>query len=562
MRNNLSVGPIRTTSDERISEAGSIEPPLPPVSALGDDPAVPTEVPPSGAATFTRNSVLSVGRLLISTLVALVLPAYLTHRLPVKTYSAWVLILQMSAYVGYLDFGIQTGIAKYVAEFEARGDHVGAGMRASAGLLLMLGSSCAGIVLTLVLAWRVPVLFHAMPAALYRDVRISLLFVGVSLSIGMLCSICSAVFLGLQRYGVPMLLSLVNRFLFTGAVVAAVFWHSSLAVMGALVGAVNLATGGLQIVAWRRLGVGIRLSLRGLDRGLVRPMLQFCSALAIWTVAMLCVSGLDLTIVGRYDFGQTAFYSLATGPTNFMISILGAALAPLLPTASAESVHRGPKAMGEMLSRATRYSTILLVLSGLPLLVGGYWLLRLWVGPTYAAGTIGYLRILVLANVIRNLCLPYAGMLLATESQKVAIAGATAEAIVNVGASVYLARHIGAIGVAYGTLLGALVGVGMHFALSMHYSYPKLSISRARLFLNGMLRPSAIAIPTVVLFPLWWSPGAPAFSVPLWLFWGASTVLLAWFGALSPEERARLLRFVERGAHTFELAFSRSLSRR
>jgi len=96
----------------------------------------------------------------------------------------------------------------------------------------------------------------------------------------------------------------------------------------------------------------------------------------------------------------------------------------------------------------------------------------------------------------------------------------------------------------------------------MHYTSSKLSISRARLFLNGMLRSSAIAVPTAVLFPLWWSSRAPAFSVPLWLLWGTSTVLLAWFGALSPGERSRVLRSAKLGVHTFELALSRSLSRR
>jgi hypothetical protein len=50
---------------------------------------------------------------------------------------------------------------------------------------------------------------------------------------------------------------------------------------------------------------------------------------------MLCVSGLDVTIVGHFDFGQTAFYSIATLPTNFILSIMGAALGPLLPAASA-----------------------------------------------------------------------------------------------------------------------------------------------------------------------------------------------------------------------------------
>jgi len=497
------------------------------------------------AATFTRNSALSVVRLLVSTAVALILPAYLTHTLPVKTYSAWVLILQMSAYVGYLDFGVQTGIAKYVAEYEARGDSAGAGMRASAGLAIMCVTSMLGALLTLFLAWRVPQLFREMPDAMHRDVRISLVLVGISLSFGLLCSTFSAVFLGLQRYAVPMILALVNRILFTAAVMSAVFFHQSLAVMGALVAMVNVATGVLQFGAWRRLAGTVRLSLRGLDYPVLRKMVAYCSALAVWTLAMLFVSGLDVTIVGRYDFGQTAFYAVATMPTNFMISLMGAALAPLLPTASAMSVDRESKEMGDLLSRATRYSTILLLLCGLPLLVGGPWLLRMWVGPGYAAQTSVYLRVLVLANLVRNLCLPYAGMLLATGRQRVAIAGATAEALVNLGTSVYLVQRIGAIGVAYGTLLGAFVSVGMHFALSMHYTSSTFSVSRMRLFLGGVVRPLIIAIPSLLLVRLWWSRSPPTMLLEIWPVWAVSTLLLAWYGTLDVEERGRVTGTVE-----------------
>lgn len=530
---------IHTSSDERAEPAEMMEVLSPGSTGVVLEIAAPAPVR-GAAATFTRNSALSVGRLLVSTLVALILPAYLTHKLPVKTYSAWVLILQMSAYVGYLDFGVQTGISKYVAEYEARGDSAGANMRASAGLAIISVMSVLGVLLTLVLAWRVPHLFREMPGSLYHDVRLSLLLVGVSLSFGLLCSIFSAVFLGLQSYAVPMILSLFNRFAFTAAVAVAVLLHSSLAVMGGMVAIVHIVTGLLQIAAWRKYARKVRLSLYGLDFGVVKKMLGYCSALAVWTVAMLCISGLDVTIVGRYDFGQTAFYSIGTLPTNFMISILGAALAPFLPTASAMNVHLGPRAMGEMLSRVTRYSSTLLILCGLPLMVGGYWILRLWLGPAYAAHSVGYLRILVLANVVRCLCLPYSSMLVATESQKVAIAGATAEAMVNVGASVYLASRIGAVGVAYGTLLGAFVGVAMHFGLSMRYTYIKFSVSRARLFFTGIARPLLIAVPSLLLAPFWWRSAAPSFHAAAWPALILVTVLLAWFGALNPMERTGL----------------------
>ena len=500
---------------------------------------------PGFARRFTRNAAASVGRLLVTALVALVLPAYLTHKLPIKTYSAWVLILQMSAYVTYLDFGVQSGVAKFVAEYDARGDAAGANQRASAGLAIMLATSIVGVLMTLVLAWQVPRFFSEMPIELYRDVRISLVLVGVSISFGLFCSVFSAIFLGLQQYRVPMAIAILNRVLFSAVVCFSVFKQSSLAVMGAAVATVNILTGLLQIVAWRKLARGIRATLFGLHYDVFKKMLAYCSVLAIWSAGMLCVNGLDVTIVGKYDFNQTGFYSIATLPTSFFIAILGAALGPFLPTSSAMSTHRTPRQMGDILTRTTRYSTILVLLTGLPLLVGVYPILRLWVGANYALHTMGYLRVLVLANIVRSLCAPYATMLVATESQRVAIAGATAEAIVNVGSSIFLARHLGAIGVAYGTVLGSFVSVFMHFALSMHYAYPKLSVSRTRLFLNGMLRPAVIAIPSILLFPLWRLSGRAAFNLVIWLLWASTTMLFAWFGALTEEERKRLIRLTK-----------------
>ena len=62
----------------------------------------------SFAATISRNIAASLARVAGISLVGLVLPAYLTHHLPVETYAAWILILQLAAYVSYFDFGIQT----------------------------------------------------------------------------------------------------------------------------------------------------------------------------------------------------------------------------------------------------------------------------------------------------------------------------------------------------------------------------------------------------------------------------------------------------------------------
>ena len=144
---------------DNLSEVSTIKPNL-----SGEGPT-----PSALAATISRNIGASLARVAVVALVALValvLPAYLTHHLPVKTYAAWVLILQLAAYVSYLDLGIQTAVAKFVAEYDARGDHAGAGCHASAGFTLMVSAGILGLVLTSVLAWQVPRPFSTMGVAL------------------------------------------------------------------------------------------------------------------------------------------------------------------------------------------------------------------------------------------------------------------------------------------------------------------------------------------------------------------------------------------------------------
>jgi O-antigen/teichoic acid export membrane protein len=313
--------------------------------------------------------------------------------------------------------------------------------------------------------------------------------------------------------------------------------------MGVAAASANVLTGILQIVAWRLKASHIQVSPWVVDRKILKQVSGYCSVLAFWSVSMLCISGLDLTIVGHYDFGETAYYSLATLPANLIIMIISAALGPLMPAASALSTQRSSEEMGAILCRTTRYATILVLLSGLPLVALGYPILRLWVGSTYALHSVRYLQILVLATIVRNLLLPYATIVVATGKQNIATAAGIAEAVVNLGSSIYLVRSIGAAGVAIGTLLGAFVGVLMHFCLSMHYTSATISVSRGRLFIRGLLRPSIIAIPTALLALDWVRVQT---SYTLWLIWAALTLAAGWFGGLSSEERNLLLGRVGR----------------
>jgi O-antigen/teichoic acid export membrane protein len=500
--------------------------------------------------TLSKNIALSLGRVVVNSLVALLLPAYLTHRLPITTYGAWVLILQLGAFVSYLDFGVQTAVSKFVAEHSAKNDHLMAGRYATAGLVIMTLTALLGIVLTLGLSFEVPRLFRDMPVSLYRDVRISVILVGVSLSFGLVCSVFSAVFLGLQRYAIPMGIAILNKGLYTTVILATVLLHGSLASMGAAVAVVNVSTGLLQIVAWRRLASQVRVSFHALKFDTLGTMTSYCLLLAVWTIGMLCVTGLDVTIVGHYDFSQTAFYATATLPTSFIILIMASMLGPMMPASSALSTQRSSQDMGVILARVTRYSTLLLLLTGIPLVVYGGPILKLWVGPVYAANSLLYLRVLVVANILRSLCAPYSTLVVATGRMRDATMAPILEAIVNLASSIYFAGRYGAVGVAYGTLIGSFASVFLHFIVSMRLTRRTLDVARCRLLVGGILRPAIILLPSFFfLAPSRYAAFKHALPAEV-IIWTIATLSLAWFVSLDRADRERFTSIGRRRAKT------------
>ena len=133
----------------------------------------------------------------------------------------------------------------------------------------------------------------------------------------------------------------------------------------------------------------------------------------------------------------------------------------------------------------------------------------------------------------------------ATGRQGAVVVAPIFEAVVNLGGSIYLASRFGAVGVAFGTLLGSFVNVSLHFALSMHSTRRTLAVSRSRLFLEGLSRPAIVAVPSLVLLPLWWSSSSLNSNPWLEILWILSTLLFAWLGSLNREERHKLTRLTK-----------------
>lgn len=145
---------------------------------------------------------------------------------------------------------------------------------------------------------------------------------------------------------------------------------------------------------------------------------------------------------------------------------------------------------------ATRYGTFLLLVTGVPLMLGARGILTFWAGPTYATHGGRLLQVLVFANVIRLSATPYVMTLIGAGQHRLVILTPVMEGFTNLLASIVGGYMFGALGIALGTLAGSLVGVGGNLIYNMRRTVG-LEFRISEYIRDGLLRPSICVVPLV-----------------------------------------------------------------
>ena len=444
---------------------------------------------------FLKNSAANLGRGSTSALVALVLPPILIRHMSAEAYGVWVLVLQTVAYVGYLDFGLQTAVGRYVAYAHEKNDprsRDGIYTTAFAGLSI---TALLGIVVIVIGAAGIRQIFPGVPTGMVPAMRVAILTVGISVALGLPASAWSGTFIGLQRFEIPAVTAGVGKLVSALGLILAALGGSSIESMALILGITNIVTYGAQFELLRRLAPEITLNMRLITRETVRELAGYCFSLSVWSFGMLLVTGFDLVLVGRFQFGAVTPYSAAATLITFITGVQMAVFGVIMPHAAQLHAREDSTALGALVVKSTLLGVIILLLTGLPLITFAPTVIKVWIGGKYARTGGVVLTILVIANIVRLIGAPYASILIGTGQQKQITVSPVLEGVTNLVASVLLGIKYGAVGVAWGTFIGACVGM----AAVVLYNLPKtrqfICVSQSRFVWSAVTPPIVCAIP-------------------------------------------------------------------
>lgn len=467
-----------------------------------------------GSWKFLKNATSNLVTGGASALLAIGLPHYFVHYFRPAEFSLWVLVLQVAAYVNFLNLGIQTAVGRYVAHALGRNDLHHAEQIVGAGLQIL--TALAGIAILALVAIGVlfPYIFRGIDPALIGTARQVLFWTGGAMAIGLPASVFLGVFIGLQRNEVPA----IAAFLWKGTLALALIWVGeqthSLIIAAQVYFAVSMAGYVLQYAWFKGTCCNWRIQPFAIPVAARRELISYCASLTAWSMGMFLVTGLDTTVVGIFDFKNVAAYGISAGAVALFTGFLTAAMNPLLQIFAKLHARNRPDAMLGLLDFTSWTVAFLALATGCWLVLPSRVLFRLWVGSGMAAIGIPVFAVLVLANSIRMLAAPYANYLVAAGLQRKVYLSPFAEGVTNLAVSIVAARHFGAIGVAWGTVAGAIVGIAANYLYNFTRTLPPW-FSMGKMFASNIGYPLLAVSPMICILVMGTdSHAALAWSVP------------------------------------------------
>ena len=449
----------------------------------------------------TKNAFANLMRGGASSVVALALPHYLVRALDHDRFAAWALMLQIAAYANYLDFGLQTAVARYVAQAIERRDIAKRDNLINTALNLLSIAGLIAFVVLLLLVLFLRHLFRQIPHALATEVQIGLLIMAASAAIGLVLSAFTGVLVGLHRNEFPAIAIGGSRLLGALAVIIAANYTHSLIWLALLIGVANVLGGLVQYSIVQSLLPDLRVRIPFLNRPLAAEFLHYCTGLAVFSIGMFLVSGLDVTIVGFFDFKAVGYYAIASTLIAFIVGLCNSIFSALMTPVAVLQAQGNYDRIRNLVIHGTRLNNYISVLLIWLTFAYGRSGMTLWVGSSYAAAAFPVLKILIVAQVIRLAGTCYTTMLIATAQQNRGIAAAIVEAVANLIFSVAGCAWLGPIGVAWGTLAGSIIGLGFVFFFTMRWA--KEIPFRAALFLReAFIRPFLCTSPLIAYLVL------------------------------------------------------------
>lgn len=352
-----------------------------------------------------KNSMYSAIGFVLPVCTMLLFTPLLVRRMGYEGYGLWHVAISSLGLMGVFEFGLGSAIIKYVATYSSSHDTDGLSAVSTIGFVLNVA---IGVLITFplyLLAPQITQLFQTSDIA-SDHIEGAIRLASLGFIPFLLKSSGLAVPKGLQRFEISTIIQTAQSVLTTVvAFVVASLTNSVELVVLSTVLVMWLVSLGALVVAFRMLrSLGARFFFSSVY---LRRMFSFMAFAGLTGIGRQIFSSMDRLVVGVVlGLSEVAYYTVAIGISNKLISLSSALTQALMPAASAWYATGNRRRLWRYFGRSTAALVLLNLGLGGTLLVLSSPFLRFWMGENFARPALIPFRILVLVYAVNSMTAP------------------------------------------------------------------------------------------------------------------------------------------------------------
>lgn len=441
--------------------------------------------------TISRGLYLSYVALFLNLATSFVLTPFILGYLGRSLYGVWAIISSTVAYIQVFDFGMNTAIAKYVAEFQATNQKERLSKFISSAFAVLLAVGCLAILINIGLLPLIPRLID-IPEESVLSVQIAFLGMGVNVLFAFLGGVFENIIYGFQRVDIWKIFSVTR--LLSYALFTMLFLGLGMGIVGVAIASASstLVLFPLYLLVFKggNYGIAIRPSL--VDVKILRETAPYSIRSFVLSITSRILYQTDSIVIGIIlGAAQVTPYAIAYRlcfMATYLFSQISTVMFPVFSKLSALGDLNGLR--GVYLT-TTRISVGIMTPIAIYLLLFGHSFINLWVGSENWVGFNVFLLFIIM-DFIHAIGTPPGLLLQGIGRNKWFTYSEILNAGLNLLLSVILAPKLGVFGVMLGTLVA--------HSLTSTWSVPLLACRHIELSVkqyvwSGILPPILAGIP-------------------------------------------------------------------
>lgn len=529
--------PIAETNEK--DGAWLVETPTEPVAKSGRSATLE-----DAKARIARNLTSNWTSFIFGIAVTFFIAPLLVHRLGQIEYGIWTLVGDVVGYSWILGLGVGLAVTRYGSRYFALGDKAKFDSLVTTSLVINLVSSGLLLAGGVWAAYVFPQFFSIPPRFVFAA-RCSLILVAVGAATSFPGSTFTGCLASASRYD-----WIAIRTIISAALRAALLWFILERGYGLVT--VALVSTGVNLVAifieaafvWHQFP-WLEVRRKYFDRSLLKPLIEFSWYGFVLSVASRLVYMTDTLVIGFVlGPGPVTFYAIGAKLPLMLRDSLGNITNLYFPFASQMHALGREASLRRLFLAGARVASLYVLpgVAGLAML--GPIFLDHWMGTGFGHWSGPVLIILACEAVFFGASASAGYVLYGMGRHNINAWISLANAGANFVLSAILIRWLGAVGVAWGTLIPAIVAQGILLPL---FTSRILSVSVWRFYSNAFLRPAVPLIPMVAWF---WFCRVHSLLGSYLLILGSTVIGLmlyasiAWRVAVDDEERLQFRRWL------------------